>query len=70
MMKVQIDNKAVRASTICPLCHKAKLTGLIVCWPCYRSYGLQYGNPEAEKIIESFDADKIQKEGGDNSVVD
>lgn len=45
------DNPRVRASIACPLCGGFKSQGLVACWPCYRSNGLKYGNPEAEAKI-------------------
>ncbi len=49
---MEIDNKNVRASNRCPLCEGEKDTSLVTCWPCYKHYGLRYGNPEAEEKIE------------------
>lgn len=46
------DHPFVRASTVCPLCEGSKGTCLVVCWPCYRTHGLRYGNPEAEARID------------------
>jgi hypothetical protein len=49
---IKVDNENVRAWGRCPLCEGYKEIGLVVCWPCYRKYGLRNGNPEAENKIE------------------
>lgn len=51
-----IDNPHVRDSLVCPLCHANKNPGLIACWPCYRSHGMKYGNPQAERIVAAAEA--------------
>lgn len=32
---------ALRAVTQCPLCHGYKDTGLVACWPCYRTHDMR-----------------------------
>ena len=39
------------------MCQGRKEVGLVVCWPCYRPWGLRDGNVEAESIIERAEAD-------------
>lgn len=56
---MKVDNENVRNSTRCPLCEEIKQIGLVTCWPCFRSFGLRYGNVEAEEKIE-----KANEEGG------
>ncbi len=48
---MKIDNPKTRATTICPICRGHKDYGLVVCWPCYHSHGLKYGNQDCEAII-------------------
>jgi hypothetical protein len=48
---MELDYPQVRAQRVCPLCQGAKETGLVACWPCYRTYELRYGNAAAEQII-------------------
>lgn len=31
------DNPRVRLSKVCPVCGKAKQTGLVLCWPCHHT---------------------------------
>jgi hypothetical protein len=45
------DNPRVRASLVCPLCNGAKASGLVACWPCFRTSGLKQGDPAAEARI-------------------
>ena len=52
-----MDYPHVRSSIVCPLCHGHKEAGLLVCWPCYRAWGLRDGNAEAESIIEQAEAE-------------
>src|SRR5438270_5658022 len=52
-----MDYPHVRSSTVCPLCQERKEVGLVVCWPCYRAWGLRDGNAGAESIIERAEAD-------------
>ena len=37
------DYHYVRDLTTCPLCNGVKTTGLLVCWPCYRSHDVREG---------------------------
>lgn len=46
-----MDNPKVRAGNVCPLCRGEKALGLVVCWGCYRKYGMRDGNEEAERMI-------------------
>jgi hypothetical protein len=39
------------------LCHKYKEVGLVVCWNCYGSWDLRYGNAEAEALIEQAESE-------------
>jgi hypothetical protein len=55
-MSFEMDYPQVRSSTICPLCSAHKEAGLAACWSCYRSYGLRYGNAEAEAVIVRAEA--------------
>jgi len=45
------DFPNVRTSAFCPLCDKHKDDGLLVCWSCYKTHDLRYGNPDAEVLI-------------------
>jgi len=45
------DFPHVRSTDVCPLCHRQKDFGLIVCWPCYCDWGMRYGSDEAEELI-------------------
>jgi hypothetical protein len=47
-----LDHPHVRQDTTCPLCGKAKDTGLVACWYCYRVHDLRSGNPRAEGAID------------------
>lgn len=55
-----LDNPNTRRGTICPLCGCSKKHGLVACWPCYRNFGLKYGNPAAEKTIARFECRAAQ----------
>jgi hypothetical protein len=57
-----MDYPHIRASTACPLCQGRKEVGLVVCWPCYRAWGLRDGNAEAESMIERAEA-KLREAG-------
>ena len=46
------DHPWVRASCTCPLCQDFKDGNLVTCWRCYNVYGLRYGNPAAEALID------------------
>jgi hypothetical protein len=48
---MSLDNPRVRASLVCPLCNGAKASGLVACWPCFRTSGLKQGDPAAERAI-------------------
>jgi hypothetical protein len=50
------DHPRVRASLICPLCNSAKASGLIACWPCFRSSGLKDCDPAAERRVATREA--------------
>lgn len=39
-----LEFKHIRSHKLCPLCEREKGIGPVVCWPCYRSNGLRYGN--------------------------
>ena len=39
------------------MCQGRKEVGLVVCWPCYRAWGLRNGNVEAESIIDGAEAE-------------
>ncbi len=56
-----VDFPNVRASSLCPLCHRHKDAGLVVCWPSYRAWGLRYGSAEAESLIRRAEA-KLSEE--------
>lgn len=51
-----LDYPKVRSAVVCPLCLKYKDTGSIVCWYCYHTFGLRYGNQEAEDLIAKAEA--------------
>jgi len=55
------DYPQVRSAVVCPLCLKYKDIGLVACWPCYRAFGLRYGNKEADDLIEKAEA-KLSEE--------
>lgn len=55
-MTTILDHPLIRASTICPLCIGSKDTGLLVCWPCYRSENLRNGNAAADAKIDYEEA--------------
>jgi hypothetical protein len=46
-----LDNPRVRASLVCPLCNGAKASGLVACWPCFRTSGLKEGDSLAEARV-------------------
>jgi hypothetical protein len=48
---MSLDNPRVRASLVCPLCNGAKASGLIACWPCFRTSGLREGDPAADARV-------------------
>lgn len=54
-MRIEIDHPKLRNSEECPTCHGHKDKNLVTCWPCYRKYGLRYGNAEIEKIIDKVE---------------
>lgn len=56
-----MDYPHVRSSTICPLCQEHKDAGLVVCWSCYRTWNLRYGNAEAESLLGHAEA-KLREE--------
>ena len=60
-ISAEADYPYVRSSNECPLCPEYKETGLVVCWSCYRSYSLRYGNPEAELLLDEAEARLKQK---------
>jgi len=37
------DYTHIRQSEDCPLCHKVKDVGLVVCWDCYKEHGFRNG---------------------------
>jgi hypothetical protein len=45
------DNPRVRASLVCPLCNGAKASGLVACWPCFRTSGLKEGAAAPEALV-------------------
>lgn len=53
MTTATIDYPHLRAAGTCPLCAKAKPSGLVCCWPCYRSHNVRYGNGWAEAQFEA-----------------
>lgn len=46
-----IDNPKVRAHHLCPFCNGPKDPGCVACWPCFRTCGLKYGDPAAERKL-------------------
>ena len=58
-----MDYPNVRASPICPLCHKNKARGLLVCWACFREYEMRDGNPTAERLINEAEAELLSNRG-------
>ncbi len=55
-MELIIDHPKIRESEVCPTCQGKKETGLVVCWSCYRKYGLRNGNIEIEQVIDKVEA--------------
>ena len=49
------DHPLTRQSCVCPLCEGTKDSGLLTCWRCYYQWGLRYGNPEAEHVLDDFE---------------
>lgn len=53
-MKPVIDYPNIRRDPSCPFCTRTKTHGLLVCWPCYRTEGLRYGeNARQATILEA-----------------
>jgi hypothetical protein len=51
-----LDHLRVRQHQSCPLCHRAKGFGLLVCWPCFRAYDLRNGNPLVDRRLDAAEA--------------
>ena len=56
------DRPRLRAIGSCPICHKDKDCGQVVCWPCYRKQGLKWGNPKVEEILDQWEKN-LEAEG-------
>jgi hypothetical protein len=52
----------VRASGRCPICARQKQSGLLVCWPCWRSHDMKFGNPRVEALIAKREAE-LRRDG-------
>jgi hypothetical protein len=58
-----LDYPNVRSGDVCPLCKKGKDAGLVTCWHCYHSWGLRYGNEEADALIEEAEKNLCKDAG-------
>jgi hypothetical protein len=50
-----IDHPHIRSKLHCPVCYGGKDAGAVVCWPCYRRYGMRNGNPTIERILDRYE---------------
>ena len=49
------DHPLTCQGSICPLCEGPKDSGPLTCWRCYDQWGLRYGYPEANPVIDGFE---------------